>query len=487
MAFTKTPTVSTYRTQPLPLLREYNSRASGFSKDVDYLNVFFEPAMNKLTQEKSYDIFCRPGIDAFSTILQSINVRAVYYWEEESKYYVWIDDDIQIVNGTTGAIITTITGVLGTSSGKVAVTEFLYDTGDVKLVFTDGVDIKTIDSANTIAASVSPDLPTPLEVSLVFLDGYLFVIKGGTSDIYNSNLNDPLAWTAGDFLSSEILPDRITALSKINNYLVAFGPSSIEYFWDAANPSGSPMQRNDTPVKFNGYLGGLASHGNKLFYIGNSTEGSPSLFMLEDFNIKELGNPSLRRQFEAAVGSFDDYQGTIVSVSGHTFYVVTAAEKTYAIDVETGLWSRWASATATSVNILYSANSKTSTRYQPVFYVTGQPYLHRFDETITTDGDVPYDWMIITDVEDFDSYKQKVINRLTLVGDRPVEDTVISISWTDDDYQTYSTPQTVNLKQELPCIYQCGSFRRRAHKLTASPTVPFRIRHIEVDVNLGNS
>jgi hypothetical protein len=489
MAFTKAPSQSTYQTKPIMLMKEYDSRAAGFAKDVDYLNVFFEITKNKTTQENMFDIWPRPGTADFSSALQSTNVRQVYYWEAQQQYYVWVDDDLQIIN-SSGTITTTLTSVLGTSTGTVGVTEFLYDDGSVKLVFTDGTSLKTIDTANTIVACADADLPTPLATSMVFLDGYLFVLKSGTADIYNSDLNDPLTWTPGDFITAEMLPDSLITISRLNNYLVAFGSSSVEYFWDAANVAGSPLQRNDTPVKLNGYLGGLAQYGNRLFYLGNNTEGTPNLFVLEDFKIKELGNESLRRQLEltSTATSYATWNAVVSSVNGHAFYIITAGDSyTYSIDIETSLWSRWAHAANTNFPISFSANSKTSAAYIPVVYLVGGTVLRKFTTTTTTDAGTSYSYQIVTGLEDFDSYNHKTINRLTVYGDRPTADTTMTITWTDDDYQTYNTGQTVNLNQELPCIYQCGGFRRRAHKLTCSPTVPFRIRYLEADINLGNS
>lgn len=485
MAFTKTPALSTYKTEKILLMKEYNSRTNSFSKDVDYLNVFFESTQNKLTGESYYDVMCRAGLQTFGSTLQSTNVRQVYYWESQEKYYIWVDDDIQIMN-TSGTITATVTSALGTSSGSVAVTEFLYDNGTVKLVYTDGSSLRTIDTANTVVTSADADLPTPLITSLVFLDGYLFVVKSGTSDIYNSNLNDPLAFTAGDFISAEMVPDTLTHIAKLNNYLIAFGSSSVEYFWDAANASGSPLQRNDTPVKFNGFLGGFAQLGNKVYFLGNNTESSPSIFVLEDFRIKELGNEALRRQLALTEAAWSAV-AVMITFSGHSFYVVTLGSTTYAVDVETELWSRWAKAGFGNLNFLASTNSKSSTLYLPVVYVVGDTKLAKFNQNITTDFDTAYSWQIITGLQDFDSYNTKALHRLIVVGDRPSTDTTMTIYWTDDDYQTYNLGQTVNLNQELPCIYQCGAFRRRAFKLTMSPTVPIRVRYLEADINVGNT
>jgi hypothetical protein len=212
VAFSKQPDIATYKTQMIPLVREYNSRLSGVAKDADFLNVVFEYTKNRTTKEEAVEIATRPWVASFSAALQSTNVRKVYFWEAQSAFYVWVDNDIQIVNSVTGNVTATVSNALSTSSGAIGVTEFLYDSGEVKLVFTDGTDICTIDSTNTVATSADADRPTPLLTTIVFLDGYLFAVDSTTYDIVNSNLNDPLAYTAGDFISAEMHPDTLTTI-----------------------------------------------------------------------------------------------------------------------------------------------------------------------------------------------------------------------------------------------------------------------------------
>ena len=82
---------------------------------------------------------------------------------------------------------------------------------------------------------------------LIFLlwsifNGYTFVVKVGSADIYNSNNDNPMAWTAGDYISTEMLPDTVIRIGKLNNYLIAFGSASIEYFWDARTSQQLPAK-----------------------------------------------------------------------------------------------------------------------------------------------------------------------------------------------------------------------------------------------------
>jgi len=204
MAFDKTPATSTYQTKQISILSEINSRAASVSTDVDYLNCYPEIIKNKTTQEQKVAIRKRKGCSALVTT-PNTTTRGVYYWEDQSKLYVAQSDDVLVYNMPAGTLATTLTAVFPTTtSGDVGFTEFLYDTGEIKLVVTDGTTLSTIDSSNVVVASGDADMPAHIPQP-VFLDGYLFIVKTNTADLYNSNLNDPLAYTAGDFISSGIV------------------------------------------------------------------------------------------------------------------------------------------------------------------------------------------------------------------------------------------------------------------------------------------
>lgn len=238
MAFTKAPTQSTYQNKDVKLLFNLDNRDGAFTKDQMAVNGFFDLINEKQIQERDYSFISRDGLFPLATV--STNIRGMYYWRDQNKIYVAYDDRIDILTATTGALVTTLTPFL-TTSGDVGFTEFYYDTGSTKLVVSDGSQLITIDSANTVVTGVDADMPTPHNPHILFLDGYLFMLKTGTADIYNSNLNDPLAYTAGDFISAEMTADTLVRISKLNNYILALGSNSIEYFFDAANVSGSPL------------------------------------------------------------------------------------------------------------------------------------------------------------------------------------------------------------------------------------------------------
>lgn len=481
--FTKQPNLSTYQTKQIRLAADLDSRSSSTTSDPQFLNVFFE---QNSKEDKKTHVVKRAGCENFGPALAAAS-RGFYYWEDQSKLFVANSNDIEVINTNTGASITTLSNVFGTTSGDVGFTEFLYDNNTVKIVATDGTTLITIDSANTVVTAADADMPVAHLPQPIFLDGYLFLVKASTADIYNSDLNNPLTWTAGNFISCEMFPDVVTRIAKLNNYLVVFGSSSIEYFWDAGNASGSPLQRNDTPIKLVGYFGGLAQHGNRLYFVGSTDNGTPDIFFLEDFKINPISEESVRRYLSSLTTTVVSTIGTIVSFSGHDFYVVNLSDNTYVYDIKYNKWVRWAYKGFTNFPCESAVAVKTNTTYSTVAYFNGELQLKKFNQSVYQDENVNFSVQITTPLEMFETYNRKNMHRLVVVGDRPSSAGNLSIQWTDNDYQSFTTARTVNLNQEIPSLFQLGQFRRRAFKLTFSANLPLRLNMLEVDINIGQS
>jgi hypothetical protein len=78
--------------------------------------------------------------------------------------------------------------------------------------------------------------------TVVFKDGY-FVFSASAGDVYfNSNLNNPLVYSALDFGTAEISPDRIVALHVNHNELFIAGGETIELAQNVGG-EGFPFRR----------------------------------------------------------------------------------------------------------------------------------------------------------------------------------------------------------------------------------------------------
>lgn len=89
------------------------------------------------------------------------------------------------------------------------------------------------------------------------------------------------------------------------------------------------------------------------------------------------------------------------------------------------------------------------------------------------------------------------MSQLTMVADRranvmsgSVPDTTatnISVSWSDDDYYSFSTAVDLDLNQDSPTLRQLGSFRQRAFRFTYSGSKLFRLHGLEFTITRGAS
>jgi len=318
----------------------------------------------------------------------------------------------------------------------------------------------------------------------------LFIAETDTANLWNSELNNPLSFVADTFIATEMEADKIVKVAKLNNYLIAFGKTSVEYFWDAANPApDSPLQRNDTPVKINTYLAGFAVYGNTIYYIGSDASGQPDVFMLKDFKIESIGSPSISRYLNTVTDSITTWVGAIVSFQGHTFYIVNAGNgKSWAIDVDSGLVTRFAFQNNSTFDILLSTNVISTNNARTYFALDNNTSaLYKFDESVYQDNGTNFTCSIVTEANDFGTLNRKTMHRLAILGDRPSANSNISIQWSDDDYETFNTARLVNLKQDIACTRQLGWFRQRIFKFTYSDNYPMRIQDIEVDINKGTT
>lgn len=482
MAYTNSPQLDTYSTVEFPLVKEFGHRGSTIGPLL--VNAFYENVNNELTGESRVDIKKRAGTETVVTA-SGTNIRGIYYWKDQQKFYVGIDDKIIVYNADTFAVVTTLNTVWATSTGRIGFTEFLYDIGTTKLVVVDGTRLVTIDSANTVATSVDADLPAHIP-DPVYIDGYLLLLKTNTADIYNSDLNDPLLWTAGNFITGEMLPDQATRLSKSRNYAVLLGRHSVEFFYDAAIEQGSPFQRNESYVKQIGFSGGLATLGPAILFCGSINDSDLNIFLLKDSTIQPVGNNI--RTILSGMTTLTNVTGNVFSFSGYDFYVFNTGSVTLVLDLKTMLWSKWAFQSGSSFTVDYSANTELSTAtgaYRPVFTKSGDNKLYRFNDTVFQDNGTNFTVTILTGNEDFGTYNQKNMNRLIFVTDRPTSSLLLSVSWSDDDFATYNTPQTVDLAQENPCLYRQGRFRYRSLSITYTGSSTFRLRKVYAEINKG--
>lgn len=485
MPFSNNPSYSTYKTERVPLVKDVFLRSTN-TYDALYENCIVEVLRNKDTKQMDMAVVKRQGTaPAISSNLITSEFRGMYFWQKKNTLIYAIGNTFYFWDVSTAIGTATSSASLTTTTGDIGFEEFLYSDGHTTVVWSDGTKLGEISDTFVVTTSADADLPAPHLPHPVFLDGYIFIVKSGTQDIYNSDNDDPLSWTPSNYISAEMSPDSLLRIERMSNYIIALGTESVEYFYDAANASGSPLGRNDTFYKQIRYLGGSVRSGNKVYIIGKYDNGAPDLFLIEDSKVTPVGSQQIQR-FLSRVADFTTLTASIVTYDSNTLYVFTVAGSTFAYNITTDFFTNWKYKGTSTFNIKYFDVAYSTSEINTYMYIPSDNAVVKFALNTFTDSGTSYTMTVRTEPLDFETLQMKFMGRLSLFVDNS-NSASISIQWTDDDYQTFSNTYSIILNQELPSIRRLGGFRKRAFIFTNTDNQPIRFRGFEVDLNMGNS
>ena len=413
-----------------------------------------------------------------------------YTANNEGRGIILFKDVLYFVVGETVWADTgtpTVVATLTTTDGPVGLTLGNSATQGDYIFLCDGIEGYVIKSPVSATKITDIDFPTPHVPSPTFIDGYILLAKG--SDVYNCDLDEPDSWNGTNFLSAEIYPDPIVATARQNNQVVVFGESSIEFFYDAANASGSPLSNNDGTVIRVGCAAPYALYQNEMYtaYIGQTSSGGRAVWFIEGFKPYKVSDEYIERILEQEV-DMNDCRGFGIRVLGHMFYVINliTVNRTLVFDIDEKLWHEWTTTTSGVDNVFngdYAVDSE-----EGITYILGKEdgTIYKMLPDYYTDDNADYiNVSLTTNKFDMDTYNRKFGSTLIPVGDRYTPGNSIDISWTDDDYQTFNTPFNVTLSDDYPHIKRLGSFRRRAFKITHQLDLPLRLESLEISYKEG--
>lgn len=480
MAYTKNPALDTYKTQRINFVGNPQARnGTVIDKDQRFVNMFPEAIKTIDKDETEYYIKTRAGLDLFSSVTAGEG-RGMFYFNGS----LWSAVGNTLYQGTTSK------ATLGNSTGKVGFT--LYNGTYDALIAFDGIKGWVIKTDNTVTQITDADFPSPHLPTPVFIDGYLVCVKANSADIYNSDLENPLAWNPANFITAEMYPDTIVAMFKNKNYLCAVGQKTTEFFYDAAIDSGSPFARNDSFVQYIGAvaLNGIANSYQDVVFIGSTSQAGRSVWQLSGVKATEIGIEPIRQILDAEGTDIANAHTFTVRTKGHEFFVINLTSRTLVVDLNTKMWHEWAHADGSSVfPCNFTADNSTGSAFAQhvsngnIFTLVDGLGTDEYTSGVLT----PITSTIQTIRLDFGSINRKTCSRFSLIGDSPngATSVPIQIQWADDDYITWSALRELPMTENMMTITQLGGFRRRAFKLIYSQPYPLRLAGFEVDLNLG--
>lgn len=214
--------------------------------------------------------------------------------------------------------------------------------------------VKSVTSAYTISSGAltkvsDAQYPTTTVRGAVYLNGRLYVMEpDGT--IWNSAEDDFTSWAGTDFVTAEFEADAGITLAKQGEYVIALGQFTAEAFYDAGNPTGSPLDPVGSAVMLIGcaHANSVAQVETSLVWVAQQ-KGQGSTFHKGRFvafmrgygAYDRISTPDVERVLDA--DAFTEVYADILTIAGHVFYVLTLVDSdiTLVYDFRSKLWYQW--------------------------------------------------------------------------------------------------------------------------------------------------
>lgn len=326
---------------------------------------------------------------------------------------------------------------------------------------------------------------TPVAPGMSYLDGVYYAMRVD-GQVIGSAINDPTTWPALDFVQADVTYGAGISTLRHLNYVLGFYDKGLQVFWDAnAAPNGSGIALQ--PVLSASYRTGcfnartIVELGDVTFFVSHNTQYGRQVQMINGLQLQPVSTPFIEKilsqtaltQNSAAMWAFG------IRISGHQMYVLTLVELnvTLVYDMTTQLWTTWSS-TVGGVSQYFVGRFYIESQGQESIYgdvlmdvSTGKQinmlptlYTDATGSITVTSITAPYDWGTF-DYKRFDVMYQfaDTIN------------TTINISYSDNDYQSFSTPRQIQLSNARKQMRNCGSSRRRIWMMTHTDTTPLRL------------
>ena len=457
--------------------------SSSTTKDRKFVNCWTETVVDQVQNSKTVYLVKRPGFAALNTPQSGSIGNAIMVWTGQGSGTKVISafgaTNSSIYDGTTR--LTTNNGDTTVITGKAnGITETSISGTATLFITSSDSTAWFYQPSGTVTKISDADYPGNAAKTVVgtavHMDGYVFVMDS-TGEIWNSDLNSVTSWSASSSIKANSWPDLGRGLIRRGDKIVAFGSESIQFFFNAGNATGSPLQRIESMTIRVGCVNAdaITKIENDIYWAGSSPEGGLGIYRLSD-GLSKISTAEIDRIIMLAGAS--NVSMTSLKIYGRSFVVVNASTVTYVYCVEEGLWHQWSSseplwykcAGLSSGNefLTYSiSNVSTSGK---VFVINPSSYTYQ-------DNGVSYTSTaqsgLMGSGRNLVSYYD-----IELIADIEQSSSVVNVMVSDDDFNNTTNLGSIDLSQRRQRIPLAGSAYRRSWILSHESNQPFRIEAI---------
>lgn len=465
------------RPQRWPMIVMPTNRAEDTNRDARLINGYME----KELQGDAW-LYKRPGMERDSQPSSGAGLG--------QGAYNWLGDVYTIFNGHLYKNGVDKGGTINTTNGVYRFAAMMPSTTDstlvAKLVFGNGQFAYCYDDAGGLAdftGNLQPDA-VPFYKGWAFLDDTLYV-SAPFANIWGSDVNDVLTWPADNVIVARIEPTQGVALAKQLVHVIAFKEDSTEVFYDAGNATGSPLARiPGSKVNWGcASADSIREMDGALYWVSTNRSASRQVMKMDNLKAEKISTPAIERLLGDA--DLTNVYSWTLKLEGHSWYAITMVNNnlTLVYDQSTGLWAQWTDKDGNYLPIVDST-FKNSTAQTLLQHATdGYLYTVSSNNFVDSDGSITLD--IYTPNYDAGTARDKTL-RAMYFDTSQYDGSILQVRRSDNDYQTWSQFKEVRLDQPKPFLTDEGVFKRRAYHLRHTSATRFRIKAIDLQMDIGS-
>ncbi len=415
-----------------PLLGAHYVARAQSNADQVCLNLFPELIDGKTGKEPASLLMC-PGLDLYATCGAG-PVRGLH--RTGSTLYAVSGNGVYALSAGPPAVLL---GTIGTSAGPVSI----IDNGAQTAIF-DGV------AGYLVAGSAAPvpiALPFAFPAGVSYQDGFGVASQAGSSNWFQSNLNDLSTWQALNFGVAGSKPDAIVQLFSKNREVWVFKQICTE-LWINAGLSGFVFQQEQGAFVELGCAApnSVARVGDAMAWLAQNDQGGRVVVETAGYEPRRISTHAM--EFEIArYSTVADAIAYVYQQEGHSFYVLTfpTANTTWAWDASTKLWHQRGAFLNGAVN-RHWGNCATYFAQKNLVgdYLTGNIYAFNLDTM--TDNGAPRKWVrswraLAKPQEAPATFESLRIDMTTGIGVPDGTAPQCSLRWSDDGGYGWSQPR----------------------------------------------
>jgi len=239
--------------------------------------------------------------------------------------------------------------LFATSPGRfLSAADFYLTSNGVVQFASNGTNTLSVDGVTAYLSGVGKFSDIPISNfpngarSICFIAGRFVVDDPGSPGRFRwSGVYDYTDWNPLNFATAEANPDPLMQVFERGGELLLFGNRTLE-FWQPSGDSnvfvrvgGSGIDWGlaifDTPRKAN----------DSVLFLGRNLGGQPQVCKLDGYTVRVVSTPDVEKRMNAAITAGAFITTSVVTHSGHTWYIVNCADTSFAYDLSTNLWDEW--------------------------------------------------------------------------------------------------------------------------------------------------